>query len=180
MNLETVAPRVGHKTLLYSELVTNLAGIQADLAVIGMPFGAAYTPRAYSNDQSNAPQALRELSDRMVRAPEHYDFDIDGPLLQGRKDIRFVDCGDILPSLTEPREHYHKLEAAIKQALRVAATQEQISNEADFSALANILLCYVVGRWLQYAKSGFTREPTANWAQQWPMLCVTCLSQRKA
>ena len=30
MNLETVAPRVGHKTLLYSELVTNLAGIQAD------------------------------------------------------------------------------------------------------------------------------------------------------
>ena len=115
MNLETVAPRVGHKTLLYSELVTNLAGIQADLAVIGMPFGAAYTPRAYSNDQSNAPQALRELSDRMVRAPEHYDFDIDGPLLQGRKDIRFVDCGDILPSLTEPREHYHKLEAAIKE-----------------------------------------------------------------
>ena len=64
--------------------------------------------------------------------------------------------------------------------MRVAATQEQISNEADFSALANILLCYVVGRWLQYAKSGFTREPTANWAQQWPMLCVTCLSQRKA
>ena len=75
---------------------------------------------------------------------------------------------------------HEKLEAAIKQALRVAATQEQISNEADFSALANILLCYVVGRWLQYAKSGFTREPTANWAQQWPMLCVTCLSQRKA
>ena len=66
MNLETVAPRVGHKTLLYSELVTNLAGIQADLAVIGMPFGAAYTPRAYSNDQSNAPQALRELSDRTI------------------------------------------------------------------------------------------------------------------
>lgn len=115
MNLETVAPRVGHKTLLYSELVTNLAGIKADLAVIGMPFSAAYTPRAYGNDQSNAPQALRELSDRMVRAPEHYDFDIDGPLLQGRKDIRFVDCGDILPSLTEPREHYRKLEAAIKE-----------------------------------------------------------------
>lgn len=39
---------------------------------------------------------------------------------------------------------HEKLEAAIKQALRVAATQEQISNEADFSALANILLCYAV------------------------------------
>jgi agmatinase len=51
----------------------------------------------------------------MVRAPEHYDFDIDGPLLQGRKDIRFVDCGDILPSLTVPGEHYRKMEAAIKE-----------------------------------------------------------------
>jgi TetR/AcrR family transcriptional regulator len=73
---------------------------------------------------------------------------------------------------------HDKIEAALKQALRVAATQEQISASADFGALANILLCYIIGRWQQYAKSGFTREPTANWAQQWPMLCVTCLSQR--
>lgn len=75
---------------------------------------------------------------------------------------------------------HDKIEAALKQALRVAATQEQISATADFSGLANILLCYVIGRWQQYAKSGFTREPMASWAQQWPMLCVTCLSQREA
>jgi TetR/AcrR family transcriptional regulator len=75
---------------------------------------------------------------------------------------------------------HDKIEAALKQALRVAATQEQIAASADFSALANILLCYVIGRWQQYAKSGFTREPAANWAQQWPMLYVTCLSQRNA
>jgi len=73
-----------------------------------------------------------------------------------------------------------KIEAALKQALRVAATQEQISADADFGGLANILLCYVIGRWQQYAKSGFTREPAANWAQQWPMLYVACLSQRQA
>jgi len=73
---------------------------------------------------------------------------------------------------------HDKIEAALKQALRVAATQEQISATADFGALANVLLCYVVGRWQQYAKSGFTREPLANWAQQWPMLYVACLSQR--
>jgi TetR/AcrR family transcriptional regulator len=73
---------------------------------------------------------------------------------------------------------HDKIEATLKQALRVAATQEQISASSDFGALANILLCYIIGRWQQYAKSGFTREPTANWAQQWPMLCVTCLSQR--
>jgi len=75
---------------------------------------------------------------------------------------------------------HDKIEAALKQALRVAATQEQISAGADFGGLANILLCYVIGRWQQYAKSGFSREPTANWAQQWPMLYVACLSQRTA
>ena len=75
---------------------------------------------------------------------------------------------------------HDKIEAALKQALRVAATQEQISASADFGGLANILLCYIIGRWQQYAKSGFTREPMANWAQQWPMLYVACLSQRNA
>ena len=73
---------------------------------------------------------------------------------------------------------HDKIEAALKQALRVAATQEQLSATADFGGLANILLCYIIGRWQQYAKSGFTREPMANWAQQWPMLYVACLSQR--
>lgn len=75
---------------------------------------------------------------------------------------------------------HDKIEAALKQALRVAATQEQLSSDADFGSLANILLCYVIGRWQQYAKSGFVREPMAHWPQQWPMLYVTCLSQRDA
>lgn len=73
---------------------------------------------------------------------------------------------------------HDKIEAALKQALRVAATQSQISSEADFGALANLLLCFVVGRWQQYAKSGFSREPAAHWMQQWPMLLSACLSQR--
>ena len=70
-----------------------------------------------------------------------------------------------------------KIEASLKQALRVAATQEQLTPDTDFGALANVLLCFVVGRWQQYAKSGFTREPSAQWPQQWPMLLVACLSQ---
>ena len=70
-----------------------------------------------------------------------------------------------------------KLEAVVKQSLRIAAAQDKLSPDADFASLANLLLCYVIGRWRQYAKSGFTREPAAHWAQQWPMLCVACLSQ---
>jgi TetR/AcrR family transcriptional regulator len=73
-----------------------------------------------------------------------------------------------------------RIEAALKQALRIAATQEQLSADADFGGLANLLLCYAIGRWQQYAKSGFTREPLANWPQQWPMLHAACLSQTPA
>ena len=70
-----------------------------------------------------------------------------------------------------------RIEAALKQALRIAATQENLKPDADFGALANLLRCYVVGRWEQYARSGFTREPLTQWPQQWPMLYVACLSQ---
>ncbi|HRE16119.1 MAG TPA: nucleoid occlusion factor SlmA [Rhodocyclaceae bacterium] len=67
-----------------------------------------------------------------------------------------------------------KVEAALKQSLRVAATQATVESTADFSALANLLRCYVVGRWEQYARSGFSREPLAQWQQQWPLL-ATCI-----
>lgn len=70
-----------------------------------------------------------------------------------------------------------RLEAALKQSLRIAATQENLKPDADFGALANLLRCYVIGRWEQYARSGFSREPLAQWPQQWPMLYFACLSQ---
>jgi TetR/AcrR family transcriptional regulator len=73
-----------------------------------------------------------------------------------------------------------KLEAALKQALKIAATQDNLKPDADFGALANLLRCYVVGRWEQYARSGFTREPLTQWPQQWPMLYFACLSQSGA
>jgi len=114
----TVPPRTGHKTLLYSELVTDMTDLKSDIAILGVPFGSAYTARQFSNDQSNAPQAIRDVTDRIVRAPEHYDFDIDGPLLQGRSDIRFVDCGDVLPDLAIAGDHQRRAELAIRQILR--------------------------------------------------------------
>lgn len=70
-----------------------------------------------------------------------------------------------------------KIEAALKQALRIASTQEKLKPDADFGALANVLRCYAVGRWEQYARSGFAKEPLSQWPQQWPMLYFACLSQ---
>ena len=45
------------------------------------------------------------------------------------------------------------------------AVARTVSGE-DISAHANVLLCFVIGRWLQFGKSGFTREPLAQWPAQ--------------
>jgi TetR/AcrR family transcriptional regulator len=63
---------------------------------------------------------------------------------------------------------HDRLEATLKQCLRVAATQDD--QESDPAAKANLLLCYVVGRWQQFAKSGFKRTPSELWEKQWPLL----------
>ena len=49
------------------------------------------------------------------------------------------------------------------------AAARTVSGE-DISAHANLLVCYVIGRWTQFAKSGFTREPMAQWSAQWAIL----------
>jgi TetR/AcrR family transcriptional regulator len=65
---------------------------------------------------------------------------------------------------------HDRLEATLKQALRFASTEKEIAESIDVSAHANLLLAYVVGRWHQFAKSGFKRDPTDLWAAQWPAL----------
>ena len=63
-----------------------------------------------------------------------------------------------------------RVEATLKQSLRIAATQGKLTSEADAGALSNLLVCYVIGRWQQFGKSGFTRDPMAQWPQQWALL----------
>jgi TetR/AcrR family transcriptional regulator len=63
-----------------------------------------------------------------------------------------------------------RLEAALKQSLRLAATQGEIDKDADVAAQANLMLAFIIGRWHQYAKSGFKRMPTELWQKQAPML----------
>jgi TetR/AcrR family transcriptional regulator len=56
--------------------------------------------------------------------------------------------------------------AAPHAALAAAGAHEG----PDPAAHANVMIAYVVGRWHQYAKSGFRRKPTDLWDRQWPLL----------
>jgi TetR/AcrR family transcriptional regulator len=59
---------------------------------------------------------------------------------------------------------YDKLEAALRQALRIAQANGGWSG--DPGAEANVLTAFVLGRWQLFAKSGFKRAPQDGWDAQ--------------
>lgn len=65
---------------------------------------------------------------------------------------------------------HDRLEATLRQCLRFAAGGDEGGGDADAAAHANLVMSYVVGRWHQYAKSGFRRDPLEHWEGQWAML----------
>jgi TetR/AcrR family transcriptional regulator len=63
-----------------------------------------------------------------------------------------------------------RLEATLKQAVRFAVSAKEIPENTDAAGQANLMIAFVIGRWHQFAKSGFRRDPTEHWAAQWPAL----------
>ena len=61
---------------------------------------------------------------------------------------------------------HDRIEATVRQSLRIATSQGEMPSETDATARANLIMCYVVGRWHQFAKSGFKRVPTEYWEAQ--------------
>jgi TetR/AcrR family transcriptional regulator len=63
---------------------------------------------------------------------------------------------------------HDRIEASLRQLIRLGVTQQEIPEGVDANIEANMLLCSVIGRWHQYAKSGFKRLPLDHWkAQRW-------------
>ena len=69
---------------------------------------------------------------------------------------------------TRINQLYDRLEASLKQSIRITQTQNATKIEPE--AQANLLICYVIGRWHQFAKSGFKRKPTELVEAQFSML----------
>jgi agmatinase len=116
----TVPPAHGHRSFLYSEVVSDLDDFSADIAFLGIPYGHAYSVDDISNDQTKAPTAIRQASDRALRSLERYDFDIGGPLHMGRS-LRVVDCGDVPADLHDLTSHTARAERAVRKILAAGA-----------------------------------------------------------
>ena len=65
---------------------------------------------------------------------------------------------------------HDRIEATLKQALRIAVTQGNLPADRDVGGHAAILTNYVIGRWHRFVKSGFKNDPLEQWPQQWLLL----------
>ncbi|MFC4655273.1 MULTISPECIES: nucleoid occlusion factor SlmA [Rheinheimera] len=65
---------------------------------------------------------------------------------------------------------YEKLETQLKQCLRERKLREGKSFSVDEGDLANLLLGICEGKLQQFVRSGFERQPTAQWPNQWALL----------
>ncbi len=63
-----------------------------------------------------------------------------------------------------------RVEASLKQSLRIAASQGEVASGLEPAAAANLLLCWVLGRWQLFVKSGFRQPPMQRWDSQWALL----------
>ena len=118
--LLTNPPRRTPGTFLYSAPATSLDDLAADIAYLGVPYAQAYSYEDITNDQSNGPTAMREASIRIIRSIERYDFDLGGPLYDG-KPIRAMDCGDVRTELGDPAAHARYTEQAVRKILHAGA-----------------------------------------------------------
>jgi agmatinase len=84
---------VGRPSFLAAPRVDDLERLEADVAVVGVPYTTPHDLAASRAPSSRAPETVREQSQRFAGRTTHYDFDLGGDLLAGRR-VRVVDCGD--------------------------------------------------------------------------------------
>jgi TetR/AcrR family transcriptional regulator len=53
-----------------------------------------------------------------------------------------------------------RIEASLRQSLRVAVSQGEMPSDLDTGARASLAVAYVLGRWHRFAKSGFRKQAT--------------------
>jgi TetR/AcrR family transcriptional regulator len=63
-----------------------------------------------------------------------------------------------------------RVEASLRQSLRIAATQGTLADDSDVNACANLVLAALLGRLHLFVKSGFARPPLEQWPSQWASL----------
>lgn len=116
----TIPPRPTTHTFMNFPLCTDLDSLEADVAILGLPFGDPYRMEEVTNDQTNAPTAVRNMSHKASRDLDRWDFDLGGTLFDGH-DVRVVDCGDVPGDRNDMGGHYRRAEEVTRKILEKGA-----------------------------------------------------------
>ena len=92
----------------------DIAGLEADVAIIGAPHGTPYKPGTPSH-AANGASAVRAALGWYSANPEQYDFDSETNLFGG---ARVVDCGDVPGDLNDGAANRRAIGAAVEAALQ--------------------------------------------------------------
>lgn len=119
----TEPPGTKPDTFLDFPFHADLDDLEADIAILGIPFGMPYESTSFPNDQSNAPDAIRQASSEsgIAYTRNHFDWDLGGQLLDGR-DIKVVDCGNVTSDKADHKEHYRRAEQAARKIFSANST----------------------------------------------------------
>ena len=117
------SPNASPFTFLDFPLINDLDSFQANVAILGIPFGMPYEPDSMANDQSRAPDAIRQFTNKsdIYYSVNHFDWDLRGPLLDGR-DVKVVDCGNVTADMSDHRQHHIRAEQAAHKIFNHDAT----------------------------------------------------------
>ncbi len=87
--------------------------------------------------------------------------------------------GEIDPNLRRRVEQfYDRLMTQFKQILREGMVQQQMANDANIQASANLLVVIAQGKMAEFVRSGFKILPTDHWPIQWQLLSDTLFAPR--
>jgi agmatinase len=92
-----------------------------------MPYGDPYSMDEVTNDQTNAPTAVRRATQRLSPFG-HWDFDVGGTIFDG-KPVKVVDVGDIPGESADLKAHYRKAEAVVRKILKAGAVPITIGGD---------------------------------------------------
>ena len=119
------APAGSPNSFLGFPLALDLNNLDADIAILGVPFGLPYVADDLANDQSRAPDAIRQNAQdgawEEPRTRVHFDWDLGGPLLDNRP-VKVVDCGNVTSDKFDPHEHYRRAQLAAEKIFQSGAT----------------------------------------------------------
>ena len=128
----TELPKGIAKGFLEFPLNLDLENLDAQIAILGVPYGLPYYPNELANDQSTAPDLLRQNAQDAAwdepRTTNHFDWDLGGSLLDN-KNIKIIDLGNVTADFRNPREHYKRAEEVARKVFSSNTTLISIGGD---------------------------------------------------